>query len=77
MVVQALADRVELKLKQRAKSELAGPTIPFNIAAHQVAEALLIVCIDWMLGKGKSNSTDMAKYIDKTTKALCNAFLTC
>lgn len=77
VVVQALADRVELKLKQRAKSELAGPTIPFNIAAHQVAEAQLIVCIDWMLGKGKSNSIDMAKYIDVSTKALCNAFLTC
>lgn len=75
VVVQALAERIESKLKLRCKKESVNPQVPANLVAHQLAETQLVITIDWMLGKGSCTVAPMAKHIERTSKAICEAYL--
>ena len=74
VVVEALTERIERRLKLRFKAQTIHPPIPTNLVAHQIAEAQLVICIDWLLGKGSCSVEAMAKHIELTTKAICNAY---
>lgn len=74
-VVKALAKMFETGLKKQCKSQSVNPVIPINLAAHQLAEAQLVIIIDWLLGKGSCSAKAMAKHIALTSKALSDCFL--
>lgn len=75
VVVQALAERIQCQLKQQLKASMQQTPVPLNIAAHQIAEAQLVPCIDWLLGKGRCTAHEMAQCIEDSTKALVGAYV--
>ncbi len=72
-VIMALAESLEIRLKKLYKSQFISPTIPTNLVAHQLAEAQMVIIIDWLLGKGSCSAEAMAKHIEQTSKAMCKA----
>ena len=74
-VIKALEERIQSKLKQQLKENMRTTQVPLNIVAHQIAEAQLLPCIDWLLGKGKCTTQEMAKHIEDSTKALVKAYV--
>ncbi|MFC3121827.1 hypothetical protein [Agaribacter flavus] len=49
--------------------------MPSSIVAHQIAASQLVVCIDWLTGKGQNDSVAVARHIEHSTKAICEACL--
>ena len=76
VVVRALEERIEIKLKSRCKKELVKPDVPVKLLAHQIAEAQLIITIDWLLGVDKCDITALATHIERTAKAICGIYFT-
>ncbi|BDX08282.1 hypothetical protein [Planctobacterium marinum] len=57
------------KLKQRLKKQVTS-SLTTNLLTHPIAEAQLVVVIDWLLGKGSCSSAAMAEHVERTTKGL-------
>ncbi len=75
VVVQALVERIDIKLKQRCKKVRVSPRVPVNIVAHQIAETQLVAVIDWLLGKGHCDIVSMAQHVECSSKVICEAYL--
>lgn len=74
-VAKALVELIEQALKKQCKRKGISPAIPFNLAAHQIAEAQLVVIIDWLLGKGSCSVDNMAQHVEQTGKAMLRTIL--
>ncbi|MEM0912773.1 MAG: TetR/AcrR family transcriptional regulator [Pseudomonadota bacterium] len=74
-VVIALTNLHVSSLEKHCKQQGINPKIPTSMAAHQLAEAQLVVVIDWLLGKGSCSNETMAKHLVDITKAMRKALL--
>lgn len=63
------------RLEKQFKPLNFTPTLPLGFLAHQLAEAQLVVIIDWLIGKGHCTPEEMAIHVDRTTKALYQEFI--
>lgn len=75
-VVAALAERLASALKKQLKRRGANPAIPVNMAAHQLAEAQMVIIIDWLLGKNSCSAEVIAKHVHHSSQALSQTWLT-
>lgn len=74
-VVASLTDMMEAKLNTLTSSNGLPIGIPVRLAAHQLAESQLVIIIDWLTGKAKSDPQSMAIHLRKSSIALRESVL--